>query len=285
MKGMKIGSFAASLLTALMFSVAIRAQNQAAIAPLSDPNTSAGLQQMLETMFLSAKNNDLQKLTDMVKATEVPNCSSWLHAMYEADKADSWMGLCDSKILGSKEKSFEELMRNLSKTDGDIIIRKVNDDPEPGHGMEWGWLQSIKQPLDIYFASWKTLKDSKGEPLGYFMFIDGGFRWDSTIESFKMSTIKRANIVMPKLIKKVDPIYPPGAATNHISGTVRVYFVIGSDGIVHVSPHANKEEGFSDDSNLVKAAEDAVRQWTYLPLTVDGKPGSIDFHADIVFAP
>lgn len=127
-------------------------------------------------------------------------------------------------------------------------------------------------------------KESEADPIGYFMFIDGGFRWESGIQSFKPSQTKRANIVMPKLTKKVDPVYPPEAAANHISGTVRVYFVIGTDGVVHINPHVAKEEGFSDDPDLVKAAEDAVRQWRYLPLTVDGKPLPLDFKADIIFS-
>lgn len=116
------------------------------------------------------------------------------------------------------------------------------------------------------------------------MFVDGGFRWESTFRSFKLSQLGRTNIVEPKVIKKVDPVYPPEAAANRISGTVRVYFEIGTDGAVHIRPHVNKEEGFSDDPDLVKAAEDAVRQWRYVPLTVDGKPLPLDFQADVVFS-
>jgi len=58
--------------------------------------------------------------------------------------------------------------------------------------------------------------------------------------------------------------------------------VIGTDGVVH-NPHAVKDAGFSDDSYLV-AAEDSVRQWRYLPLTIDGKPTEMDSQADVVFA-
>jgi TonB family protein len=115
------------------------------------------------------------------------------------------------------------------------------------------------------------------------MFIDGGFRWESGIQSFRASRTKRAKIVLPQLAQKVDPVYPMEAAANHVSGTVRVYFVIGADGVVH-NPHAIKDAGFSEDPYLVKAAEDAVRQWWYLPLTIDGKPTEMDSQADVVFA-
>jgi protein TonB len=115
------------------------------------------------------------------------------------------------------------------------------------------------------------------------MFIDGGFRWESGIQSFRVSQAKKARIVPPQLTKRVEPVYPAEAIANHISGTVRVWFVIGADGAVH-NPHAVKDEGFSGDPYLVKAAEDTVRQWQYQPLTMDGKPVDVDFHADVVFA-
>lgn len=269
--------------------MAIPSQGQSNSAPTSETyaNTAEGLKQSLSDMRAAAKEGNGERLAALVKGTEIPNCDAWLHKMYDSDKADSWMGLCDAKVLASKEKSMHELFNRLAHEDGRILTRKVNDNPQPGKGLEWGWLQAIKQPLDIYWASWLPSgepKESEADPIGYFMFIDGEFRWESGIQSFKPSQTRRANIVMPKLTKKVDPVYPAGASANHISGTVRVYFVIGADGVVHINPHATKEDGFSDDPDLVKAAADAVRQWRYQPLTIDGKPVDMDFHADIVFA-
>ena len=138
------------------------------------PNTKAGLQQFLSDIREAARANELRKLAVLVKGTEIPDCDAWLHAMYEPDKADSWMGLCDAKTLRSNEKSLEAQFTDLAKVDGEFVMRKVNDDPKPGHGMEWGWLQAIRQPLDIYFASWKSAEGATSEPIGYFMFISGG---------------------------------------------------------------------------------------------------------------
>jgi hypothetical protein len=68
------------------------------------PDTKAGLQQLLNDIRDAAKANDSQKMATLLKDTEIPNCDAWLHAMYESDKADSWMGLCDAKTLRSNEK-------------------------------------------------------------------------------------------------------------------------------------------------------------------------------------
>jgi TonB family protein len=237
-------------------------------------------------MRAAAKNGEAHKLETLLKGMEIPDCEVWLHKMYDSDKADSWMGLCDPKILGPKEKSMQELFAGFAGEEGEILTRRVNDNPEPGKGMEWGWLQAIKAPLDIYFATWKrSIKsdDKKGDPIGYFMFIDGGFRWESSIEFIKPK-ISTAKFVPPKLIKKVAPVYPSGAESQHIGGTVRVYYVIGADGAIY-NAHAISGDGLSDDLSLRKAAEEAVLQWRYQPATLDGKPIQINaVTVDIMFA-
>jgi hypothetical protein len=190
----------------------------------------------------------MEKVAAFLKEMEIPNCAAWLHKMYTADSADSWMGLCDLKTLSSKEMSMQELFAQLAKDDGEFATRKVNDNPEPGRGMEWGWLQAIRQPLDIYFASWKVIqdaKDSKPKPIGYFMFVDDGFRWDSGIE-FITPRVSSQNVIRGKLIKSVAPTYPPDAI----------------------------------------APETAVIQWRYEPSTFEGK--TVELHnlvANVVFSP
>ena len=249
------------------------------------PNTTEGLRQLLQDMRTAANGNE-NKLATFVKNMEIPNCAAWLHKMYESDKADSWMGLCDAKVRDPKEREMTQLFVRLAKQDGKILTRKVNDNPQSGRGLEWGWLQAIKQPLDIYWASWLPANEpdeSEADPIGYFMFIDGAFRWECTIQSYKRSQIQRtAKIVLPKQIEKVDPIYPAEAAARGVSGTVRVYYAIGTDGLVY-DARAVSGEGLSDDLTLRKAAEDAVRQWRYQPLTVDGKPERYTTTADVNF--
>jgi hypothetical protein len=165
------------------------------------PDTVDGFKDLLLDMRVAAKEGNQEKLSAFIKDTEIPNCDAWLHTMYDSDKADSWMGLCEAKSRDPRERALKELFRSIATQDGKFIIRKVNDSPEPGKGLEWGWLQAIKQPLDIYWASWlpsSEPKESEADPIGYFMFIDGGFRWESGIQSFKSSQRKIANIVMPK---------------------------------------------------------------------------------------
>jgi len=251
-------------------------------------DTTADFQRFLQDILDATKKGDKQRVVSLLKSTEVPNCDAWLHQMYKSDSADSWMSLCDPKTLRSQEKSMEELFARLAREGGEFSTRKVNDNPQGGEGgFESGMVHGGKEPLEVYFASWKSpnqSKEAKGEPIGYFYFLDGGFRWDSRI-SFPKIKISNAKIVPAKLIKRVEPVYPADAAAQHISGTVRVYYVIGGDGAVY-NAHALSGEGLSEDPSLRKAAEDAVLQWRFQPATMDGKPIQTNaVTVDITFSP
>jgi len=82
----------------------------------------------------------------------------------------------------------------------------------------------------------------------------------------------------PKLIKKVDPIYPDEAKKQGISGVVLLSVRSNEQGnIVGVkivkSPH----------ELLSKAAVEAVKQWKYEPMLIKGKPMPIIFTVTMTF--
>lgn len=178
------------------------------------PNTKDGLRTFLEDIRSAAMRNEEQKIADLVKQTEIPDYQNWFHKTYPADKAESWSKPYGQE-LGRNEQSFQMLFARLSRTDGQILVRKVNDEPEPGQGLEWGMLHSARTPLDIYFASWKSESpnDMHTEGIGYFIFIDGMFRWNSTIYP-----------IVPK-IEKAEFLPAKGCPTKEASFSGPVYHV------------------------------------------------------------
>jgi Gram-negative bacterial TonB protein C-terminal len=274
-----------SLILTLVVLLATNAFSLQAQENAAYTDTVEDFQRFLQDILDATKRGDRKRVASLLKSTEVPNCDAWLHQMYKSDSADSWMGLCDPKTLAGHEKSMAELFAGFAKQRGEISTRKVNDNPRGGEGgLESGMVHGGKQPLEVYFASWKPPnqpEDAKGEPIGYFYFLDGGFRWDSLV-SFPKFAISNARIVPAKLVVKVDPVYPPDV---HTSGTVRVYFVIGGDGLVY-NAHALSGEGLSEDPSLRKAAETAVLKWRYRPATMDGKPVETNaVTVDLKFSP
>ena len=80
-------------------------QTQELVTP-SYLNTSAGLQRLLQDVLAAAKRGDKKRVSDFLKQTEIPNCKAWLHQMYDPDKADSRMSLCEAHSLASEEWGF-----------------------------------------------------------------------------------------------------------------------------------------------------------------------------------
>ncbi len=285
---MKPSHFVGPLIVLLAVCLSTNALYLQAQANSPYADTTAEFQRFLRDILDATKNGDKKRVAALLKSTEVPNCDAWLHQMYKSDSADSWMSLCDPKTLSTKEKELKEQFAEFVKKGGEFSVRKVNDNPQGGEGgFESGIIGGGRQPLEVYFASWKSSnqpKQAKGEEIGYFYFLDGGFRWDSLV-SFPKFKFNQAKIVPAKLIKKVEPVYPSDAAAQHITGTVRVYYVIGGDGAVY-NAHALSGEGLSEDPSLRKAAEDAVLQWLYQPATMDGKPIQTDaVTVDLKFSP
>ena len=66
-------------------------------------------------------------------------------------------------------------------------------------------------------------------------------------------------------IRRVDPIYPLLAKQMRISGVVELEGVLGTDGRIH------ELRALRGHPMLVKAAVDAVRQWTYAPTILNGQ--------------
>jgi hypothetical protein len=124
---------AALSVTLLFLPGAVRSQEQsvsspATAAPSTYANTSQGLKQFLEDIRTAAKRGDGDKVDAFVKGMEIPDCDAWLHKMYDSDKADSWMGLCEAKVLGPKENSMRELCSKPS-SNRSISIGQVGCPP------------------------------------------------------------------------------------------------------------------------------------------------------------
>jgi TonB family protein len=79
------------------------------------------------------------------------------------------------------------------------------------------------------------------------------------------------------LLSQVAPVYPPIAKTAHISGTVLLHCLIGKDGSVATLEYV------LGPPLLMKAALDAVRQWKYKPMLLNGEPVRVDTTVSVVF--
>lgn len=70
----------------------------------------------------------------------------------------------------------------------------------------------------------------------------------------------------PRLARRVDPVYPDKAREMGLEGAVRLRVAIARDGTIE------DVKALSGDPILAEAATDAVKQWRYRPILLDGKP-------------
>ncbi|SPE43127.1 exported hypothetical protein [Candidatus Sulfopaludibacter sp. SbA3] len=97
---------------------------------------------------------------------------------------------------------------------------------------------------------------------------------------FCLSLLLQAQFIggtTPRLIRRVDPVYPPLAKTMRIQGTVHLAAVIDEDGTVAAL------KLISGHPFLVKAAMDAARQFQYRPSMRGGHPVRAVIPIDVTF--
>lgn len=85
------------------------------------------------------------------------------------------------------------------------------------------------------------------------------------------------NVQQANLIHQVMPVYPEIAKTAHIQGTVILHAIISKDGTVQELQY------ISGPPLLMRAAQDAVRQWRYRPTLLNGEPVQVDTTISVVF--
>ncbi|MGC1453058.1 MAG: TonB family protein [Candidatus Sulfotelmatobacter sp.] len=79
------------------------------------------------------------------------------------------------------------------------------------------------------------------------------------------------------LLKKVQPVYPRSALNLKIEGTVELMATIAKTGGI------SQVKTLSGDSQLARAASDAVKQWKYRPYLLNGEPVEIQTQVTINF--
>jgi protein TonB len=78
-------------------------------------------------------------------------------------------------------------------------------------------------------------------------------------------------------IHRIDPAYPPLAVTARIQGKVRLIGVLGTDGRIR------ELQVLSGHPLLVKAALEAVQQWVYAPMLLNGQPVEVQAPIEVNF--
>lgn len=138
-------------------------------------DTADGLRQFLLSTVEIARNGNTDQLRATVKGMEIPDYEHWFTRTFGKEKGESSSGPY-GKFLQEREADFTAKILQLARESGDVSVEKLDTKK---------MFYTLTEPLDYFFARW-TLSSPAGnqkpEPIGCFYFIDGRFRWDSTVQ-------------------------------------------------------------------------------------------------------
>jgi len=144
--------------------------------------------------------------------------------------------------------------------------------------------EAMAVPVIIYRASIRGGPTPTSPKLfGDFVFIENSFRYVDWQVFQALSTAPPARILVSgniqnmRLVKRVEPVYPPEAKQKHLAGRVLLHVIVGVDGTV------KQVEVFNGDAIFQEAAIDAVKQWSYQPTLINFAPVEVETAVSIIF--
>jgi hypothetical protein len=153
-------------------SVGARAREAKIHAPY--PDSAQGLKQQLKDMREMARAHMSDQLRAMATDLEIPDARAW----YLANFGTSGLETANyyEKNLAASEERLKNQMMQFAREDGYFSVKK--QDAKKVY-------PSLVTDLEVFLAAWKRNsiygEHSYETPVGYFLFVDGKFRWDSTI--------------------------------------------------------------------------------------------------------
>jgi hypothetical protein len=137
------------------------------------PDSAQVLKRQLKDMLELSRSHKSDQLRAMIKDFEFPDARAWYLANYGPPglkTADSY-----KEKLWESQSRFENQIFEFAHQDGCFSVKKQNAKKV---------LPTLITDPEIFLAAWESGygQEHSERPFGYFAFVDGKFRWDSSIE-------------------------------------------------------------------------------------------------------
>jgi len=258
---------------------------RAETASATYPESAEGLKNLLEDWLAAIKMEDPAKSAQFLECFAIPDHARWF---------ENTFGPMEGARLAAKFEALQARDLDWLKKRGEQVVKQGKLAVEVAAAVKPGdtrssllqvVLKAELQPTIFYYAlSRAGANDNSPYFLGYFVYVDGGFRY---FEQQVMQALSAApplriaiagNVQAARLINRVQPVYPEEASKGKISGTVKLHAIIAKDGKIQ------QIQVISGHPLLVQAAIDAVRQWQYQPTLLNGQPVEVDTEIDVIFS-
>lgn len=175
----------------------------------------------------------------------------------------------------ARKKRIEGVVILEATTDGEGNVVKAQVLRSKGPLLDQAAIDAVRQwKYEPFYI--------KGKPHGLVFTVTVRFRLkEKDTGEFDKGAVQAGEdkaIKPPKLIEKMDPVYPEEARQSRVQGVVVLRVRINKEGLVKRIMIMRSENGL-----LNKPAMDAVRQWKYEPLLIDGEPTPVVFNVTVTF--
>jgi TonB family protein len=254
------------------------------------PDSTSGLEHLFKDVMKAQKENDAALADALLKSMVLPDYGHWYHDNFD----DGIAKLGVAAYAASASSLPPQLARFFLEIQSDDwqrieVVRYEKNCDDNASELTFMILDGRLKPFNLYEG--RFLKGDKLRRLFAFVYVDGGFRFlivptyeqvvnsDSRPPAQEMA--KRftfgGNVQAARLVKRVQPVYPVTARMEYLSGTVKLHAIIGKDGSVR------SLRVVQGRCTLARAAVDAVRQWRYTPVLINGEPIEVDTQIDVIF--
>jgi len=167
------------------------------------PNSADGLRLLLQHVMAAAKRGDDVTVETEIRDMEIPDYVNWFANTFGEEQGKSWSQPYGTD-LRKNEKQLQALLIQLAQKEGEISATKVDSYAKPG-SLDWGLSHGLKHPADFYLAEFRSAelpKSAAGDFIGYFVFVGGRFRWDSTIQVVKLLPMSTTGVQSFSVVAK-----------------------------------------------------------------------------------
>jgi TonB family protein len=240
----------------------------------------------VENIFGAIRSGDRAKASAYCSNLLISDHSAWFVKVFnpiESSRLDAKY----REVLVADPNLFKELFGTAvfhGRTNLKITISQTPADPGPS--LAQVAVEAMTTPIPLYYVEGRSDDPKQAFPvsgIGYFVYVDGGFRFLPTEVLRALSTAPPLririgeNVLAPKIAYKVPPVYPDESRAAGVKGNVVLHIIVGTDGAVKEATLV------SGDPVLGQAALDAVRQWKYQPTLLNSKAAEVDSTVTIGF--
>jgi TonB family protein len=250
------------------------------------PDSPVGLRDFLQTLITAIKSNDKSIIEPLWSSTLLPNHAAWFAQVF-GEQEGARLETNYTKQLATSASGPGVAFQVVAGLDNLTI--QVLPLAQAAVNRPDSWAKpiylSMKEPIHAYRAEAKSAGESSSHMLGYFFYVDDGFREIEELVFSALSATKRspglpyisALDAQLLLMQSAQPVAPPGAKRPGISNTVML------DVIIDVLGQVRSARILSGDLVLGNAARTAVLGWRYRPFIQNGRAVDVETTVTVTF--